>query len=114
MSERPEEPTTVVLADLADALIADLANRPSGHTARTIVSAARLRATLIAIQGGGELQEHDAPPAATLMVLKGDVVLKSGDREWPLTTGQLVEIPQARHSVSAHTDSALLLTVAID
>ena len=59
------------------------------------------------------LAEHEAPPAATLHCLTGDVTLRSGDQEWPLRAGQLVPIPSARHSVEAHSDAVLLLTVSL-
>lgn len=101
------------LGALAAELVADLASHPSGHTARTVVTGPSMRAVVIAIAAGGGLAEHEAPPAATLHCLAGEVTMSSGDQEWPLRPGQLVEIPSARHSVQAHTDAAVLLTVSL-
>lgn len=70
-----------------------------------------LRQTMLALVAGSELGEHDSPPAATLQVLRGRVVLKGDGRQWELTTGQLVAIPPERHSVDATEDSVFLLTV---
>lgn len=103
----------VVLSELAESLIADLRHHPAGRTARTILSGPVMRAVVIAIKEGAELSEHDSPPAATLYVVKGKVTLKSDGRDWPLYAGQLVPIPPQRHSVEAHADSAVLLTVAL-
>lgn len=104
---------TVALAELAESLCADLPNHPSGRTARTVLSGPRMRAVVIALRGGAEMAEHDAPPAATLYVIRGDITLRSPGREWSLGAGDLVPIPADRHSVQAHADSVVLLTVAL-
>lgn len=103
----------VVLSELADSLIADLHNHTAGRTAKTIVSGSVMRAVVIALKQGSELAEHDAPPAATLFVLAGKVTLSAGAKDLTLYPGQLASIPQQRHSVQAHADSAILLTVAL-
>ena len=103
----------VELADLADALIEDLANHSAGRTAKTILSGTVMRAVVVALREGTEMGEHDSPPAATVQVLKGRVTLKAGEKEWLLEPGQLVPVPPQRHSVLAHTDAAVLLTVAL-
>ncbi|MGI8899579.1 MAG: LuxR family transcriptional regulator [Nocardioides sp.] len=106
-------PGMVVLAELADHLIADLAHHEAGRTARTVPTGDSLRATVIALKAGAELGEHDAPPAATLYCITGKVTLRSGERSLTVYPGQLVPIPPARHAVEAHVDSAILLTVAL-
>ncbi len=111
--ESHETPEHVDLAELADALVADLGNHSAGRTAKTILSGTVMRATMIALGAGAEMAEHDAPPAATLQVVKGEVTLRAGSREWRLAAGQLARIPRERHGLVAHTDSAILLTVAL-
>lgn len=103
----------VVLMELAESLIADLHNHPSGRSARTILSGTSMRAVVIALKDGTEMSEHDSPAAATLYLIKGKVTLRAGDREWPVYPGQLIPIPPQRHAVEAHADSAMLLTVAL-
>ena len=103
----------VVLSELADTLIADLQQHPAGRTAKTILSGTVMRAVVSALKGGAEMSEHDSPAAATLYVIKGNVTVRAGEREWPVSSGQLVPIPPQRHSVVAHADSAVLLTVAL-
>jgi quercetin dioxygenase-like cupin family protein len=112
-ADEDSTPHMVVLSELAAALVADLHNHASGRTARTIVSGSVMRAVVIALREGAELAEHDAPAAATLQVLHGRVSLRAGERDWTIYPGQLVTIPQERHSVHAHADAAFLLTVAL-
>ena len=103
----------LVLGQLAEELLAELPDHHAGRTARTVVTGSSLRATLIALAAGSELAEHDAPSAATLLVVSGRVRLRAGGREWSLEPGELVPTSQERHSVHADTDAASLLTVAL-
>lgn len=111
--ESHDTPDLVALGELADALVSDLPHHPSGRCAKTIISGTVLRAVVIALRDGVVMAEHDSPPGATLQLLKGRVSVRTGDREWPVAPGQLVPIPPLRHSVEAHADSAMLLTVAL-
>ena len=65
---------------------------------------------MVALTAGAELAEHDNPGEATLYVITGRVELHAGADSWQARTGDLVEIPPARHSVVAIEDSAVLLT----
>ena len=87
----------------------------SGRSATTLYSrpGARLRQTLIALDAGQTLGEHQSPGDASLMCLQGDVVLRTGDAEVELRAGDLVAVPPQRHDVEALEPSVLLLTVAL-
>lgn len=110
MTEHPE-------VTKIDALAAELLDEARRHdarrTARTLVTGSSQRATLIALAEGAELAEHESPPAATLQVVTGQVRLHTHDHEWSLESGQLVPIPPQRHGLTALTDAAVLLTVAL-
>jgi quercetin dioxygenase-like cupin family protein len=69
-----------------------------------------MRQTLIALLAGATMAEHENPGEATLQVISGRVRLKAGGDSWDARSGDLVEIPPARHSVEALEDSAILLT----
>ena len=86
----------------------------SGRSAATVYGGHEhvLRQTVIALQAGFVLDEHENPGEATVFVLKGRISLASGDVTWDGSAGDLLIVPQARHSVHALEDSAILLTVA--
>jgi quercetin dioxygenase-like cupin family protein len=90
------------------------ATASAGRSAETVYGGhdQTLRQTLIAMKSGTSLAEHDSPGEATLLVLRGRVRLRSGDTSWDGMAGDLVIIPQARHSVDALEDAAFLLSVA--
>ena len=71
-----------------------------------------LRQTVIALTAGRTLDEHENPGEATIYVLRGRVRLVSEDIAWEGRTGDLLIVPNARHSLDALEDSAVLLTVA--
>jgi quercetin dioxygenase-like cupin family protein len=86
----------------------------SGRSAATVYGGHEhvLRQTLIALTAGIRLDEHENPGEATVHVLRGRVRLDSGDVAWEGSPGDLLIVPDARHSLNAIEDSAVLLTVA--
>lgn len=91
-------------------------NAAHGRSAETVYGGHehRLRQTLIALVSGASLAEHENPGEATLVVLNGRVRLSTHDTEWEGRTGDLLVVPQARHSLHALEDSAVVLTVVKD
>ncbi|HEY5852669.1 MAG TPA: cupin domain-containing protein [Aldersonia sp.] len=86
----------------------------SGRSSQTIYGghSRSLRQTVVGLSAGQSLAEHDNAGEATLLVLNGTLKLISGENSWKGSTGDLLVIPQARHSVEALEDVAFLLTVA--
>lgn len=86
----------------------------SGRSAATIYGGHEhiLRQTMVALRAGTTLAEHENPGEATLQVLQGRVTLVAQENEWNGSPGDLLFIPDARHSVDAVEDSVILLTVA--
>ena len=86
----------------------------SGRSSRTVYGGHQrvLRQTVIALAAERMLDDHDNPGEATLYVLRGRIVLAAGDVSWDGSPGDLLVVPQTRHSVTALEDSAFLLTVA--
>ena len=86
----------------------------SGRSAHTVYGGHEhvLRQTLIALAAGRGLDDHENPGEATVHVLHGRVSLRCGDDTWEASPGDLLIVPDARHSLHALEDSAVLLTVA--
>lgn len=85
----------------------------SGRSAKTVYGGHehQLRQTVMALRAGESLTEHENPGEATLQVLDGRVLLRSGDVSWNGSPGDLMTIPDGRHSLDAVEDSVILLTV---
>jgi quercetin dioxygenase-like cupin family protein len=86
----------------------------SGRSSQTIYGghSRSLRQTVVGLSAGQSLAEHDNAGEATLIVLSGKLQLVSGENIWKGSTGDLLVVPTARHSVEALEDVAFLLTVA--
>lgn len=86
----------------------------SGRSAHTLYGGHEhvLRQTLIALRAGINLDEHENPGEATIQVLRGRVTLIAGKTRWNGSPGDLIVIPDSRHSLEAVEDSVVLLTVA--
>jgi quercetin dioxygenase-like cupin family protein len=98
------------LTALADEHAALAAASPHGRSARLLVHDGVLRQTVIALTAGSSLDEHNAPAAASLQVLRGHVSLTVAGERTALRAGQLQTVPQVRHGLLAHVDSVVLLT----
>lgn len=71
-----------------------------------------LRQTLIALAAGRTMAEHESPGDATLVVLRGRVRLVAEGDAWDGRSGDLLVLPEVRHSLEAIEDAVVLLTVA--
>ena len=71
-----------------------------------------LRQTLIALVSGRRLDEHESPGEATVQVVRGRVELAAGDTSVEGSAGDVIEVPDSRHSLAALEDSVVLLTVS--
>ena len=86
----------------------------SGRSASTVFGGhdKTLRQTVIALRAGNGLDEHENPGEATVQVLRGRVTLTAGAHHWDGRSGDMIVVPNERHSLQAHEDSVILLTVA--
>ncbi|MGV8884573.1 MAG: cupin domain-containing protein [Microbacteriaceae bacterium] len=93
--------------------LAQAAAASSGRSAKTVFGGHehKLRQTVIALRAGEALAEHENPGEATVHVLEGRIVLRSGEVFWNGSAGDLLTVPDGRHSLEATEDSVILLTV---
>ncbi len=91
------------------------ANASSGRSSTTVFGGHEhtLRHTLIALTAGNALSEHPNPGESTIVVLRGRVRLDAGDDSWEGRAGDMLIIPQERHSLHAVEDAVVLLNVAM-
>lgn len=104
------------LIALSRELLDQAAGSKQGRFARTVYGGhdRRLRQTLVALTAGSEMPDHNGPEDATLLVITGHVTLIADGTDWVGHEGDIIDVPQTRHSVTAHEDSAILLTVAVE
>ena len=99
---------------LARQQLAAAASASSGRAADTVYGGHEkvLRQTVIGMVKGTVLAEHENPGDATVFVVSGRVRLIVGEDSWQARTGDLLIVPNARHSLEAEEDAAILLTIA--
>jgi quercetin dioxygenase-like cupin family protein len=98
---------------LARELLEKAATATGGHSAETVCGGHEkvLRQTVIAMTQGSKLGEHANPGEATVLVLAGRVRLWTEAASWEGRRGDLIIVPDTRHSLEAMEEGAVLLTV---
>jgi quercetin dioxygenase-like cupin family protein len=98
---------------LGDQLLEQAAGAPSQRAAMTLPHPVDgLRQTVIALCDGAELQEHESPGPASLLVLRGHARLVAGEEALELGPNTCAPIPPKLHSLHATGDTVVLLSVA--
>lgn len=102
------------LTALATQLMDAARGSPNGRAVQTVYGghSRTLRQTVLALRAGESLAEHENPGEATLHVLQGRVRLATQDASCEGGTGDLLVVPDGRHTLTATEDAAVLLTVA--
>ncbi|MFF7442787.1 cupin [Streptomyces sp. NPDC008122] len=102
------------LTALADEHLAAARTHAHGRSAHVVMHDGVLRQTVIALTSGTSLDEHNAPPAASLQVLRGRVNLTAAGWTEELRSGTLRMLPKERHGLTALEDAVVLLTAVND
>ncbi|GER24394.1 hypothetical protein NCCP1664_28890 [Zafaria cholistanensis] len=84
------------------------------RSAHAVLHDGRLRHTLVALDAGGEIDDHAKPEAATMQVMRGAVTVTWDGGETTVGQGGLYVLPGPTHKVSAAEPSVFLLTTIAD
>jgi quercetin dioxygenase-like cupin family protein len=86
----------------------------SGRSATTVYGGHEhtLRRTVIALTAGQSVEQHENPGQATVHVLTGRIRLVASDRGWHGAPGDVIIVPNSRHTLGAIQHPAVLLTLA--
>jgi quercetin dioxygenase-like cupin family protein len=100
---------------LAEEHLVTASTADSGRSSVTVYSrpGARLRQTIVTLAAGRVMGEHKSPGDASVLCLRGRILLRGSGSQAELGPGDLVAVPPQRHDVEALEPSALLLTVAL-
>ncbi|MEU8764105.1 cupin [Streptomyces sp. NPDC048659] len=109
-----QRPDPFDLGALVDEHLARARSAPHGRSAHLVLHDGVLRQSVIALTSGTSLDEHNAPPAASLQVLRGRVALTAAGRAEEVAAGGLQVIPKERHGLTALEDAVVLLTTVND
>lgn len=106
----------VSLTDLGDEQLEAARGAHAGRAAHTVHGGHEhsLRQTVIALASGHQLDDHESPGEATLLVLKGRVRLGTSTESVEASSGDLLVLPGERHHLAGLEDSVVLLTVVKD
>lgn len=81
-------------------------------TGETLVKEPDLRVVLMALRGGGRLEEHRASGPISVQTLQGRIRLRAAQQTLELSAGELLALePGIPHDVEAVEDAAFLLTI---
>lgn len=83
----------------------------SGRKARSLVKDGALRVTVVVLEPGGRIAEHEAPGPITVQPLAGRIRFTAEGDTHEIGSGQLLALgARLRHSVSSEEGGAFLLT----
>lgn len=111
MSNSPEQLEIVDFTAEQQRLKQEAHNAPAKRAGSTLYRGDGLRQTMVAIEAGAEMTEHDSPAEAFIHVLEGQVTIHGKSRQWQISEGNLLSVPPERHSVTADQNSVFTLTV---
>ncbi|MFY9678268.1 cupin domain-containing protein [Glutamicibacter protophormiae] len=102
------------LAAIARSELREAVNASNGRAARTVFGGHEhvMRQTVMALAQGTELQEHENPGEATILVISGRIRVSSGGEQWEGRSQDLLILPRGRIQVTALEESSILLSVA--
>lgn len=86
-----------------------------GHRQVTLMQRGAVTMVAFAFESGGVLADHAARGLVAIQILDGDFAIETPEESYRLEAGSMLVLqPNVRHSVTAHAQGALLLTVTME
>ena len=100
------------LVSMAEKLMEEAALATSGRSSLTLAHGAEMTLVLVALKAGTTLEEHQAPAAATVITLSGNIIFTTSAEKITLEQGEAVTFTaDLLHAVYASEDSAFLIVI---
>ena len=118
--ERPYRPVDLntsltkafAFTEMAEKLMEEAEVAKSGRSSLTLARGDELTVVLIALKAEKVLEEHPAPAAATVIMLKGSIIFTTSNDKITIEQGEGVSFAgDVLHSVYAEEDCAFLVVI---
>ncbi len=100
------------LVSMTEKLMEEATLATSGRSSLTLAHGAEMTLVLVALKAGTTLEEHQAPAAATVITLSGNIIFTTSAEKITLEQGEAVTFTaDLLHAVYASEDSAFLIVI---
>ena len=100
------------LTSMAEKLLEEATSAASGRASLTLAHGAEMTMVLVVLKAGTTLEDHQAPAAATVIALSGNIIFTTSGEKITLEQGEAVTFTaDVLHAVYASEDSAFLIVI---
>ena len=100
------------LTSMAEKLLEEATSAASGRASLTLAHGTEMTMVLVVLKAGTTLEDHQAPAAATVITLSGNIIFTSSVEKIALEQGEAVTFTaDVLHAVYASEDSAFLIVI---
>ena len=100
------------LISMAEKLMEEATAATSGRASLTLAHGSEMTLVLVALKAGTTLEDHQAPAAAAVITLSGDIIFTTSGEKITLEQGEAVTFTaDVLHAVYASEDSAFLIVI---
>ena len=97
---------------MAEKLMDEATSATSGRASLTLAHGDEMTLVLVALKAGTTLEEHQAPAAATVIMLSGNIIFTTSGEKITLEQEEAVTFTaDILHAVYASEDSAFLIVI---
>jgi quercetin dioxygenase-like cupin family protein len=97
---------------MAEKLMEEATSATSGRASLTLAHGAEMTMVLVVLKAGTTLEDHQAPAAANVIALSGNIIFTTSGEKITLEQGEAVTFTaDVLHAVYASEDSAFLIVI---